>query len=558
MRYFGRIILLLVWLLCGKSAAWAFFPFTSGKQELKTDYSQTVWDRIMQDQSVTDMRRGMAQMAGADYLSAQNSFAQAIIKNPQDPLGYLLYGASLYWSGKVDAAMSEYQEALRLDPQNAMGYQLLAIAYGWKGDIQTAQDHFLTANRLDPNKADTHMNLGSTYVVQKNWDLALNHYRKAVELAPRSPLFHYQLGTLYEAIGRDAQAESSFKKALSLFPAYEDAQLALGALYEKTGDYSSALKYFKKAVKTKPGDFVARLRYAALLWQTGAAEQARGVLEEAFSVVKLQQDGLALNAVYRASGRHVQEFTQQIKRFKNSLSKISPAKDIQIEVNIAYEPEGEESSDLPSGQFERAVQKTLSGATLSAGRKPMAFKRSFVLNATDASTRAAQVEELAAGLAEVATQAGKEYSVRMTMQGRTMDVGAPAVLTQNTQQVSKAAYDPRIVGNDMGLWVTGKTWLKLVEEIYGNLQESAAAAKDNFPLLLLGTADLVMGNGAGAADNFTRAKQAAPADYLPELGLGTAAVIAADDTAARAHYQAVLELAPGNKTAKRNLGILKE
>ena len=556
----GGILLLL--LVCGGAQALAAFPFSFRKQELKTDYSQTVWDRMMRDQAVTDMRRGMYEMSLSRYKDAQNSFAKAVIKNSQDPLGYLLLGASLYWSGKVDDAMSEYKEALRIDPENAMAYQLLAIAYGWKGDIVTAQNYFLTANKLDPNKADTHMNLGSTYAVQKNWDKALDHFRKAVELEPRSPLYHYQLGTLYEAMGRDAQAETSFKKAISLFWQYEDAQLALGALYEKTDDDAAALKYFKKAVKTKPGDFVARLRYAALLARQGRQNDAREVLDGAFSIVQFKSDGLALNAVYRASGQDAQAFKNQIEKFKQSLSKISPAKDIEIEVALDYNPVTNPSDRQTDsgGMFEQAYQKFRAEGTLdSSGEKPMTFKRSFVLNSGDSAARQQQIDELASGLENAVSQGGGKYNINMSLQGRTMDFSAPNALTQTNQTAPRAAYDPRLVGNDMGLWVTGKTWLKFVDEVYPDLQDYAAAhPKENLPLLLLGLANLVVGDGAAAAEHFTRAQALAPADYLPALGLGTAAVIAGDDAQAQTHYQRALALEPKNKTARKNLELLRE
>ena len=87
----------------------AFFPFSFGKQEIKTDYSQTVWDRMMLEQSAVDMRRGMGEMSQARYKEATDSFACAVIKNAKSPLPYLLLGASLYWSGKVEDAISEYK-----------------------------------------------------------------------------------------------------------------------------------------------------------------------------------------------------------------------------------------------------------------------------------------------------------------------------------------------------------------------------------------------------------------------------------------------------------------
>ena len=447
--------------------AGAFFPFSFRKQELKTDYSQTVWDRIMLEQSVTDMRRGMGEMAQARYKDASNSFAKAVIKNSKDPLPYLLLGASLYWMGQVDSAESEYQEALRLDPSNAMAYQLLGIASGWKGDVPQAQEYFLKANALDPNKADTHMNLGSTYAVQLNLDKALEHFRRAAELSPREPLYHYQLGTLYEALGRDEQAEKSFKKALKLFPYYEDAQLSLGALYEKLNRPQDALKYYKKAVRTKPGDYVARLRYASLLMRQGEADKAREVLEEAFSITRFKADGLALNAVYRASGRGAEAFRKEIRQFQNSLEKVSPSKTVNIEVSLEYNPVSspQNASDSRRGNtFEQAYQRLRADGNLAGASASRTFKRIFSLPAGSSQERAEQIEQFVAGLEQTLAQAGEGYNINLSLQGRTPDYASPSALTQDNTTAPKAVYDPRIVGNDMGLWVMGRTWLAFVDD----------------------------------------------------------------------------------------------
>ena len=535
----------------------AFFPFDFGKKEIKTDYSQTVLDRIMLEQSVSDMRRGMMEMSTTSYQAAANSFAKAIIKNPKDSLPHLLYGASLYWSGKVDDAMSEYREGLRLDPKNAMGYQLLGIAWGWKGDIAKAQENFERAAQLNPNKADTHMNLGSTYGAQKNFDRALDEYRRAVELAPREPLYHYQLGMLYDFMGRDAKAEESYRKSLKRFDRYEDALLALAALYEKQERTEEALKHYKKAVKIKSGDFVARLRYGYLLMQQGRKDEARSVLEEAFSIAPFKSDGLALNAVYRASGKNAQDFQKQIEKFKENLLKVPAAKDIQVQVGLSYDPVAQHSSENQNSKFAEAYQNLRGTQSLAESTAPMSFERSFVLNATDADKRAKQVEELTAELVRAATMATEQYDVSMTLQGRTMDYNSPSALTQERTTAPKAVYDPRIVGNDMGLWVMGKTWTRYVDEISTDLKDAAQTSGQTEYLILQGLAALLMGQADSARAAFSEAQTRAPQDILPLLGLGTAAVIAADDDTAIKYYQQVLTLQPANKTAKRNLKILE-
>lgn len=560
-RFFIPFLLTAGIFLLPAGPSHAFFPFSFGKQEIKTDYSQTVWDRMMLEQSAVDMRRGMGEMSQARYKEATDSFARAVIKNAKSPLPYLLLGASLYWSGKVEDAISEYKEAQRLDPKNPLSYQLLGIAAGWKGDVKQAQEYFLKANELDENKADTHMNLGSTYAVGQNWEKALEHFRRAVELAPQEPLYHYQLGTLYENMGRDEQAEASFKKALRLFPSYEDAQLSLGALEEKLNRPQEALKYYKKAVHTKPGDYVARLRYAFLLVKQGNKKRAREVLEEAFSITRFKSEGLALNAVYRASGRSAEDFKKQIEDFKTGLEKVSASKAVNIEVSLEYNPvsSAPKSTGRRGQTFEQAYQTLRAESAAPEDLSPRAFKRMFTLPEGSAAERQQQIDNLISGLEQAVAEGSGKYNVNLSMQGRTVDFASPSALTQNNLNAPKAVYDPRIVGNDMGLWVMGRTWIFFVDDAAAELQESLpVCAADNLCELLTGVAALARGNSAQAKQAFLSAQNKSPQDELPWLGLGTASVVAGQDDEARTHYERALRLDPKNKIAARNLKVLAE
>ena len=517
----------------------------------------------MLEQSVSDMRRGMGEMAAAKYQEASNSFAKAVIKNSKDPLPYLLLGASLYWAGKVDDAVSEYKEALRRDPRSALAYQLLGIASGWKGNLPEAQHYFLQAYRLDPDKADTNMNLGSTYAAQQNWEKAMDHFRRAVELAPREPLYHYQLGTLYEQLGRDEMAEESFKKALQFFGQYEDAQLSLGALYEKMGRAQEALKYYKKAVKTKPGDFVARLRYGFLLVKQGQTELARKVIEQSFAVTRFKSDGLALNAVYRASGREAQSFEKQIADFRHNLERISASKAIHIEVDMEFLPLATPEPQPQTARRPETMQEAYERLHFSQLDEPQdtssrIFRRSFTLVSSDEEKRQTQINELTEGLRAAVAQADGKHQVNLSLQGRTMDFNSPSALSQNRTVAPRAVYDPRIVGNDMGLWVTGRTWLGFVYEAEEELQEFTRCPSDNTCDLLLGLAGLAAGNAPSAHRRFEQAYAQNGRDALALLGLGTAEVIAGNDENAAAWYRLALEADPASKVAAKNLKVLAE
>ena len=154
--------------------------------------------------------------------------------------------------------------------------------------------------------------------------------------------------------------------------------------------------------------------------------------------------------------------------------------------------------------------------------------------------------------------AGK-YNVNLSMQGRTVDFASPSALTQNNLNAPKAVYDPRIVGNDMGLWVMGRTWIFFVDDAAAELQESLpVCAAENLCELLTGVAALARGNSAQAKQAFLSAQNKSPQDELPWLGLGTASVVAGQDDEARTHYERALRLDPKNKIAARNLKVLAE
>ncbi|MBR5151284.1 MAG: hypothetical protein IKW71_00405, partial [Elusimicrobiaceae bacterium] len=209
--------------------------------------------------------------------------------------------------------------------------------------------------------------------------------------------------------------------------------------------------------------------------------------------------------------------------------------------------------------FEQAYEH-LRGENPLEARDPtpeaQTFKRIFTLPAGSDEERHAQIENLIEGLRQSVAQADGKYNVNLSLQGRTLDYNSPSALTQNRTTAPRAVYDPRIVGNDMGLWVTGRTWLLFVDEAQEDLQEYTQCPADNTCDLLKGLAALARGNGALAAELFARAAKNQPADPLAQLGLGTSAVINAQDEQALAYYQEVLKLDPKNKIAAKNIKVL--
>lgn len=607
----GKVILLLVFAVVLWQRAGAALPkfmggsglgISGNKANLEGKYP-TFWDNLMESQAYTNMYQGLRALSMSKYKEAEQAFAKAVIKNPADTYGHTFLGIALYWQGQVEQAMAEYRTALKLDPDNAEAYQLLGIAYAWEGNIDAALESFKKAVELAPERPDSQMNLGSTYAALGNYDEALFHFRNAVRLDKTHPLYHYQLGSLYEVMGWDKQAEDSFKKALHLYPSYEEDILALAVLYEKQNSLTNAEVNYKKALKIKPGDSVARFRLANLLIKQGKKEGALSLISRGFLISPLSDEGLALSVSYGGSpaepmppapqkksngkkqnkGKNdlanqplplpVKPFPaadKQLESFKKRLQRIPANKTVNIDLEIRLEPKLKPSDIKENTVNEtdnKAVrQKSLLQASVeAAGKESMvkSFSRSFSIRPSGEEERKEFLNRIFRGLNEALENASKDYNVKLSIRGGSAVADSSSLKNNAAASNSKAQYNPYMVGNDMGLWVAGKGWVKYVQEV---LPEAEARLKngDGVDYMLYGLAALTLGEGKEALEAFTSAYMqgfAREDKTMQEnslLGRGTAYIILGLEDEALKQYEAVLSLNPENKIALENKKILTD
>ncbi|MDR0953616.1 MAG: tetratricopeptide repeat protein [Elusimicrobiota bacterium] len=567
----------------------------------------TFWDNLMKQQSSYNLYQGLVEMGQSKYKEAAQTFAKAVVKDPNQPYPHVFLGIALYWQGQVDPAMAEYRAALALDPKNEEANQLLGIAYAWKGDIKAALESFKIAIEINPNRPDTQMNIGSTYAALGQLDEALFHFRRAVALDKNHPLYQYQLGSLYEMLGRDNNAEDAFKKALRHYPNYEEAMLALGVLYEKMGKDTPAEINYKKALRLKPGDSVARLRLANLLAQTNRKDDAMEILAQAFLISPLSDEGLSLSLAYTggnggasSSGKSGTSGNKaannsatsaqnpdknpaknpQLEQFKRRLAKIPADSQINMSMEISFEPKlkpsaieenkANEGAKVKASALENAMeQKAVAEATST-------FNRSFVLAPATDEARKEQLGKVFDGLNNMLKTAGEKYNIKMMLHagtpvkqtnvlGGSSDGLGGSNPTSSMGKNSKAGYNPYMVGNDMGLWVAGKGWLKYIEEALPEIIARLATG-DARDYMIAGLAYMALGQGSDALESFNKALNLAPklenADdakeiaQLATLGLGTAYIISGNEPAALEEYKKVLAINPENKIALTNIEIL--
>ena len=573
----------------------AVFPalvFAGASPSAQFPGTQTMWDRIMIQQSYRNLRKGMEFMQRGQYQNASREFGKAAVENPHEPWPHVMLGSALYWLGQVDQAMTEYDEALKIDSKNAQAHQLMGIAHAWKGDAQSALKSFLAAATYEPNRSDVHMDIGSIYESLGRFSDALDSFRRAVLLEPNHPLYRYQLGLLQTRLGMEDDAMQSFRAAISLYPDYEDAMLELAALHERNKEFKDALSLYRRAVKIKPRDSVARFRYAKALAENGKSADTKDVLEQAFSLMpNSKEDGIALSLAYSGSksgdgkqntlesgagansaqnerkNESEQKKSSPVDSLKKNLERIPLNQEVNVQAEIVYLPK----APLKLVKADKTEKRSSLGQALkdSMDEKPaaMSIKRQYAIPASDPQMRRKMIDSVLAELKQSLAEVPDDGNMRMALN---IDAGKPGSASggaggsdqgaagtasgpgRNQNRNAKVTYNPRVVGNDMGLWVMGSSWLELVSEAVSEIDKELPKSRDAQLWITAGLGHVILGESDAAVEKFSRAAELGGGTNA-FLGKAVAYIEMGDEEAAIAACKAALKTDPENEIATQNL-----
>jgi cytochrome c-type biogenesis protein CcmH/NrfG len=121
----------------------------------------------------------------------------------------------------------------------------------------------------------------------------------------------------------------------------------------------------------------------------------------------------------------------------------------------------------------------------------------------------------------------------------------------------KVSYEPRQVGNDLGLWVIGTGWMGLVEEVLPEAGESPSHPDQSDWWVATGLGYAILGDGQRALAAFARAVRLDPASVPALLGRSVGAVMTGDEPGAIAALGQALQVDPKNRAAKEGLKWLQ-
>ncbi len=537
----------------------------------KTEPGQeTIWDQIMASQSRKGLIQGHEYLQQKQYGRALDEIRHSLAENPKDPVAHMMMGVAQYWNGMVDESIVSYRRAIELSPDDAEPHLLLGISYAWKDDQRAAEAEFRRSTELDPTRPDGFMNLGSIRESLGDYTGALEMSRKAVDLDKKNPLYRYQLGSVYRKLGRDADAVEQFSAAVKAQPDYEDALLELGCAQEREHDLKGAMATLKKAVSIKPGDSVARMRLARLHLALGEPAKARQVMADAFHLTpeeggaglqlsvsfsggkKTSTAGSDKNAPGAAAPGPEPESADPLSMFERNLRRVPLDQAAVMHMDAVFLPKpklvkntlGESPSSL-----RKALAQAAGGAPSSA---PKSVRRDYPLGAGDGSSRDAQINKIMDDLRQVMKDAPPDADVRLGMNltfTHLVDIGRS---NADPERRPKVTYEPRQVGNDMGLWVIGTSWMALVAEVLPEPGELPAQT-DVDSWTALGLAHATVGESQRAMEAFMIATRMDPRSVPAWLGRGVAAAMSGDEDGAVAALRKALGIDPKNKAAADGL-----
>ena len=549
-------------LLCLFAVAPAFAEKTEPGQ-------QTIWDQIMAAQAVRGMRQGHRYIEDKKYDLALQEMRRAVAADPKNPVGHMLLGVAQYWNGQVDESIGSYNTAIGLDPKSAQAFLLLGISYAWKGDAPASEKAFRRATELEPTRADAQMNLGSIREARGDVPEALALFRTAVDLDKKNPLYRFQLGQLYRKLGRDSDAAEQLREAVKLESGYEDAMLELGCAEERLKEDKAAIATLKRAVSIKPGDSVARMRLARLQLKAGERVKARATLIDAFHLTpESGGDGLQLSVSYAGGKRAAKPGelpedrkakepepsleTDPLAVFERNLRRVPLDQGAMMKVDAVFLPRPKLVRNQPGegASLKKALARAHDG-TPDAASTPQAVRRDYALKPGDAGPRDEQVKRIMEDLRRTMREAPADTDARLGMNLTfTRPVSAGRADSENPAKVS---YQPRQVGNDMGLWVIGTGWMALVAEVLPESGEKPEHPDDADWWAATGLAYAAVGDGQRADTSFRRATELDPVSVPAWLGRGVSSVMIGDETGAIAALRKALEIAPKNKAAADGL-----
>lgn len=267
---------------------------------------------------------GLAYYRKGDFAQAQEAFAKAMERDPQDRESIQLRGLSLYqlgrpaeaipylkqvqsWIGTAnvdanyvlglcymhtqnyDEARKSFAQMYGVAPDSAAAHLFLARMLLRQGYDPIAEQNAQQAAAMDPKLPLVHYLLGEFYLYKSNVAKAIEELELEQKLNPGYPATYDRLGDSYSRIGKYDDAERALQRAILLDATATGPYILMGKVLIKKKDFASAATYLEKAIRMDPQNYITHHLMGDTLRGLGRTDDAERELKKAEELQAAQE-----------------------------------------------------------------------------------------------------------------------------------------------------------------------------------------------------------------------------------------------------------------------------
>jgi len=143
-------------------------------------------------------------------------------------------------------------EIFQKDPNYIEGHVLQGTIYFNQNKKEEAFKELGRAIELDPNRVESYLSMARFYIVTNENTKAEDLFKKAISVNANSSIAHAEYARFLTQTNRPAEAEAEFRKAVDVAPTNREARLSLGKFYYLNRQFDKAEEVYKGIVNLDP------------------------------------------------------------------------------------------------------------------------------------------------------------------------------------------------------------------------------------------------------------------------------------------------------------------
>lgn len=225
------------------------------------------------------MAAGLALMEpGGNLHDAQRHYRQVLAVDPGHADANLQLGTIEVWMRNYPKAEEFFALAYKRNPQNPTILNNLALSLHEQGKVGPAMPLYEQALKMDPENPSVRINFARGLMNVGQGERALAEAQRGVEIQPENGMGWFIMGTIHQSLGHREEAASAMTKAVHLMPGHMEANFLLARTLFDADDPDACLKP-SQDIYEEHGDITeAAMCRAELLYQSGKFKEAEQIL----------------------------------------------------------------------------------------------------------------------------------------------------------------------------------------------------------------------------------------------------------------------------------------